>query len=108
MYAGDIVFCEVQKIGQSSGPCRFDDRSVLRIVPATPTEAEKYMMGPGSVEWPEKEHGWCYRTQIYGRLVKAVMHFEDHALLLHRAALLLGALPCIATCNDSTLHLYGK
>ena len=78
MYAGDIVFCEVQKIGQSSGPCRFDDRSVLRIVPATPTEAEKYMTGPGSVKWPGKEHGWCYRTQIYGRLVKAVMHFEDH------------------------------
>ena len=71
VYEGDVVFCEMQKIGQSSGPCRFNDRAVLRILPATKSEAEKYIIGR-DISWDnrEREHGWCYRNKIYGRLIK--------------------------------------
>ena len=69
---GDVVFCEIQQIGQSSGPRLFDDRVVIRI------EDEKYMIGPGTVDWDgwDDEHGWCYRKQIYGRLITAIVHYE--------------------------------
>ena len=84
VYKGDVVFCEMQQMGESSGPRRFDDQAVIRIEPATPSEAEKYMIGRATVDLPSEADrymivGWCYRKQIYGRLIKAVMHVEEES-----------------------------